>query len=168
MRHIALFFLISCGIAQVSWAQNQPPVSPQLRIDPKLLKTDIQIKPELNFNGEPQQVNRATKPRVVRVAVRNSGAIFANNFVVEVTYNWRIDHESFTSQTLKRSQSIATLAAGQQSIVEFVVPDELIRRNAPYGTPNVSLTFKVDATGVVTEMSENNNTASFSLPILNQ
>ena len=168
MRPIFLLItLFYCAIQNLQ-AQSQPIQSPKLAVQSKVRAVDLSLKPELNFNGEPQQIYRSPQSRVVLLSVRNTGPIATGNFHVEVTYNWRVDHESFTAQSLKRSQNISALAAGQQVQVEFVVPDNLIHRNAPYGSTNVTLSFKVDAAGVVAEMSESNNTASLSLPIVNQ
>lgn len=167
MRPIFLLItLLYCAIQDLQ-AQSQPIQSPKLAVQNKIRAVDLSLKPELNFNGEPQQLYRSPQQRVVLLTLRNTGPVVAGNFTVEVIYNWRVDHESFSAQSLKRTQNISALAAGQQVQVEFVVPDNLIHRNAPYGSPNVTLSFKVDATGIVAEMSESNNTASLSLPILN-
>jgi hypothetical protein len=167
MRPILLLITLCYCAVQSLQAQNQPIQSPRLVVQPKVRAVDLSLKPELNFNGEPQQLYRSPQQRVVLLTVRNTGPVATGNFSVEVVYNWRVDHESFSAQSLKKTQNISALAAGQQVQVEFVVPDNLIHRNAPYGSANVTLSFKVDATGVVAEMSENNNTASLSLPILN-
>lgn len=161
------FIAILCCLFQVAQAQNQP-IQPRLAVQDKIKVVGLSLKPELNFNGEPQQNYRAPQTRVILVNLRNTGRVAAGNFNVEVTYNWRVDHESFTAQTLKRSQTINGLSADQQTQIEFVVPDSLIRRNAPYGSPNVNISIKIDAAGVIAEMSESNNTASLSLPIFNQ
>lgn len=155
---IVLFF---CGQA-VATAQ----VNPALKSNELKIREDLRLKPELNFNGEAQLVSN-TAPRVVQVIVRNTGAVNAGNFVLEVTYNWRVDHESFSAQNIKRAQTIYTLAAGQQTQVTFTLPDNLIRSNRPYGSANVNLSFKIDSTNTVAEMQEGNNNLSFSLPILN-
>ncbi len=168
MRPIFLFITLFYCTVQGLQAQSQPIQSPRLAVQNKIRVADLSLKPELNFNGEPQQLYRSPQQRVVLLTLRNTGPVIAGNFTVEVIYNWRVDHESFTAQSLKRTQTIGGLSAGKQVQVEFVVPDNLIHRNAPYGSTNVTLSFKVDATGVVAEMSENNNTASLSLPILNQ
>lgn len=167
MRPIISLIALFCCLSQFAQAQNQP-IQPKLAIKDKIKAVDLSLKPELSYNGDPQQIYRAPQTRVVVVNLRNAGRVTAGNFTVEVTYNWRVDHESFSAQTLKRTQTINGLAADQQTQVEFVVPDNLIRRNAPYGSPNVSISIKLDASGVVAEMSEGNNAASLSLPILNQ
>lgn len=168
MRPISILIILFASTIQVIFAQNQPILR---QVNPKIsgiqLREDLKIKTDLNFNGAPQLVAGTAQQRNVQVMVRNTGPITATNFVVEVTYNWRVDHESFTAQSLQRIQTVGSLAAGQQTQLQFVVPDQLIRRNAPYGSPNVSLSFKVDATGVVAESLENNNSASISIPILN-
>lgn len=166
MRPIITLIALICCLSQFAQAQNQP-IQPRLAIQDKIKAIDLSLKPELNYNDAPQQIYRAPQTRVIVVNLRNSGRVAAGNFTLEVTYNWRVDHESFSAQTLKRSQTINGLAADQQTQVEFVVPDSLIRRNAPYGSPNVSISIKIDASGVVAEMQENNNLASMSLPILN-
>ncbi len=167
MRPIFLLItLLYCGVTMK--AQSQPIQSPRLAVQNKVRAVDLSLKPELTFNGAPQQNYRAPQTRVILINLRNTGRVAAGNFSVEVTYNWRVDHESFTAQSLKRSQTINGLAADQQTQIEFVVPDDLIRRNAPYGSANVSISIKLDASSVVAEMSENNNTSSLSLPIVNQ
>ncbi|AEE49104.1 CARDB domain-containing protein [Haliscomenobacter hydrossis] len=168
MRLISILIILLICTIQLTFAQNQPILR---QVNPKFsgieLREDLKIKTDLNFNAAPQLVAGTAQQRNVQVMVRNTGPITATNFVVEVTYNWRVDHESFTAQSLQRIQTVGSLAAGQQTQLQFVVPDQLIRRNAPYGSPNVNLSFKVDATGVVAESSENNNSASISIPIIN-
>jgi len=169
MRPISLLIILLVCILQMVSAQGQ---NQQLLVKPKFsnleIREDLKLKTDLNFNGAPQLVSGTAQQRNVQVMVRNSGPVPATNFVVEVTFNWRVYHESFTAQSLQRIQTVGSLAAGQQTQLQFVVPDQLIRRNAPYGSPSVSLSFKVDATGVVAELSESNNSTSISIPIVNQ
>ena len=90
MRPIFLLItLFYCAIQNLQ-AQSQPIQSPKLAVQSKVRAVDLSLKPELNFNGEPQQIYRSPQSRVVLLSVRNTGPVVAGNFTVEVIYNWRV------------------------------------------------------------------------------
>ena len=158
---IFMFFLISWG-----FAQNQRQI--QLNNTQITLTEATMIpyyKPDLDILNN-VVVFTSGGQRKVRIYVKNIGSVRSNACNLKTTYRWRVDHESWTNMELHKNYGIRSLEPGQSTRIDMPIPDDDIQSNEGFGSNYVSISFLADSNREILELSEQNNTASKSAPIL--
>ena len=157
--------LLFCVFASAVYLKAQAPVYQYRPQVVQKIKTPVlQLRPDLV--AEHQSNVLINGKRYMNVRVRNIGNVQAAASTLVARFHWRVDYESWSQVTKEFPWQLGLIDAGGSRTICIPVPDDIIHSNEGYGSTNVSIRLTADGPQQIAELSETNNAADLSLPIL--